>query len=64
MVSSLEEEMQEVEIVKTALFKKYTKKIDLKKFPNVDHVHFYGYYIGNFPNIINQLSIKSQIRLI
>ena len=35
--------------------KKYTKKIDLKKFPNVDHVHFYGYYIGNFPT----LSIKT-----
>ena len=31
--------------------KKYTKKINLKKFPNVDHVHFYGYYIGNFPTL-------------
>ncbi len=22
-----------------------------KKFPNVEHVHFYGFYIGNFPDI-------------
>lgn len=26
------------------------KKI-LKKFPAVDHVHFYGYYIGNYPTL-------------
>lgn len=24
---------------------------DLKKFPNVDHVHFYGFYIGNYPGL-------------
>jgi CDP-6-deoxy-D-xylo-4-hexulose-3-dehydrase len=22
-----------------------------KKFPNVEHIHFYGFYIGNFPDI-------------
>ena len=22
-----------------------------KDFPNVDHVHFYGFYIGNFPSL-------------
>ena len=22
-----------------------------KKFPEVEHVHFYGFYIGNFPDI-------------
>ncbi len=31
--------------------KSYTKKIKLKNFPNVDHVHFYGYYIGNYPSL-------------
>ena len=31
--------------------KKYTKNINLKKFKNVDHVHFYGMYIGNFPTL-------------
>ena len=31
--------------------KTYTKNINLKKFPVVDHVHFYGYYIGNFPTL-------------
>jgi CDP-6-deoxy-D-xylo-4-hexulose-3-dehydrase len=24
---------------------------DLKQFPNVDHVHFYGFYIGNYPGL-------------
>ncbi len=27
------------------------KKFNLKHFPNVDHVHFYGYYIGNYPSL-------------
>ncbi len=31
--------------------KKYLNKINLKLFPNVEHVHDYGYYIGNFPNL-------------
>jgi CDP-6-deoxy-D-xylo-4-hexulose-3-dehydrase len=22
-----------------------------KQFPNADHVHFYGYYIGNYPSL-------------
>ena len=22
-----------------------------KKFPKVEHIHFYGFYIGNFPDI-------------
>lgn len=32
----------------------YLKKIfkeDLTKYPCVDHVHFYGFYIGNFPSL-------------
>jgi len=24
---------------------------DLKQYPKVDHVHFYGYYIGNYPEL-------------
>jgi CDP-6-deoxy-D-xylo-4-hexulose-3-dehydrase len=24
---------------------------DLGQFPNVDHVHFYGFYIGNYPGL-------------
>ena len=31
--------------------KKYIKSYKLKDFPNVEHVHFYGYYIGNYPNL-------------
>lgn len=33
----------------------YLKKIvgekEYKKYPNVDHVHFYGFYIGNYPTL-------------
>ena len=31
--------------------KPYLKKIKLNKFPEVEHVHFFGYYIGNFPSL-------------
>ncbi len=31
--------------------KKFIKKVNLKKFPNVEKVHFFGYYIGNYPNL-------------
>ena len=31
--------------------KKYIKKFSINKFKNVDHVHFYGYYIGNYPTL-------------
>ena len=31
--------------------KRYTKNIRLEKFPNVEKVHFFGYYIGNYPNL-------------
>jgi CDP-6-deoxy-D-xylo-4-hexulose-3-dehydrase len=31
--------------------KAYRKKYNLKNFPNVEHVHFYGYYIGNYPSL-------------
>ena len=29
--------------------KNYLKKINLKNFNEVDHIHFFGYYIGNYP---------------
>lgn len=31
--------------------KKYVKKINLKSFSNVEYVHDFGYYIGNYPNL-------------
>jgi CDP-6-deoxy-D-xylo-4-hexulose-3-dehydrase len=33
----------------------YLKKImgerEFEKYPNVDHIHFYGFYIGNYPGL-------------
>ena len=31
--------------------KKVLKKINFKKFKEVDHIHFFGYYIGNYPTL-------------
>jgi len=31
--------------------KRLLGKPDLSQFPNVDHVHFYGFYIGNYPGL-------------
>ena len=31
--------------------KKFVKKLNLKKFKEVDHIHFFGYYIGNYPSL-------------
>ena len=31
--------------------KKYIKGINLKNFKEVDHIHFFGYYIGNYPSL-------------
>ena len=38
--------------------KKYTKNINLKNFPNVEHVHFFGYYIGNYPDLKKSKILK------
>lgn len=27
---------------------------EYEKYPEVEHIHFYGYYIGNYPNLKNQ----------
>ncbi len=31
--------------------KEYVKNINLKKFKHVEHIHFFGYYIGNYPSL-------------
>ena len=31
--------------------KKIVKKINIERFKEVDHIHFYGYYIGNYPTL-------------
>ena len=31
--------------------KPFIKRVNLKKFPVVEHVHFFGYYIGNYPGL-------------
>jgi len=38
--------------------KNIVKNINLKNFANVDHVHFFGYYIGNYPSLKNEKIIK------
>jgi CDP-4-dehydro-6-deoxyglucose reductase, E1 len=43
--------------------KNYVKKLNLKKFKEVDHVHFYGYYIGNFPSL-SSIKIKKICKIL
>jgi CDP-6-deoxy-D-xylo-4-hexulose-3-dehydrase len=31
--------------------KPYVSHLDLAAFPNIEHVHFYGFYIGNYPSL-------------
>ena len=31
--------------------KEFSKNINFKKFKNVDRIHFFGYYIGNYPTL-------------
>ena len=38
--------------------KKFLKKINLKKFKEVDHIHFFGYYIGNYPSLNTKKIVK------
>ncbi len=46
--------------IRQPYLKKYFKKYSLNNFHNVDHVHFYGYYIGNYPT----LNVKKIDRII
>ena len=39
--------------------KKFIRNVNLKNFKEVDHIHFFGYYIGNYPS----LSSKKIMRL-
>ena len=38
--------------------KKYIKGINLKNFKEVDHIHFFGYYIGNYPSLKKSKILK------
>ena len=38
--------------------KEFIKKINLKDFAEVDHIHFFGYYIGNYPSLKKEKIIK------
>ena len=38
--------------------KNIIKNVNLKNFINVDHVHFFGYYIGNYPSLTKEKIIK------
>ena len=35
------------------------KKYNLNNFKNVEHIHFYGYYIGNFPDLKKSRILKT-----
>ena len=37
--------------IRQPYIKKIVNKLNLNNFQNVDHVHFYGYYIGNYPSL-------------
>ena len=38
--------------------KNFVKKINLNNFKEVDHIHFFGYYIGNYPSLSKNKIIK------
>ena len=38
--------------------KNIVKNVNLNNFKNVEHVHFFGYYIGNYPSLKSQKIIK------
>tara|TARA_B100000902_G_scaffold399733_1_gene472160 strand:+ start:3021 stop:4208 length:1188 start_codon:yes stop_codon:yes gene_type:complete len=38
--------------------KKFIKKVNFKEFKNVDHIHFFGYYIGNYPSLTSKKILK------
>ena len=38
--------------------KEFAKKINFKNFKEVDHVHFFGYYIGNYPSLNKKKILK------
>ncbi len=38
--------------------KSYLKNINFKNFKEVDHIHFFGYYIGNYPSLKKEKIIQ------
>ena len=38
--------------------KNFTKNLNIKSFKQVDHIHFFGYYIGNYPSLQTKKIIK------
>jgi CDP-6-deoxy-D-xylo-4-hexulose-3-dehydrase len=43
--------------------KKYIKMKNFSNFKNVEHVHFFGYYIGNYPDL-SKLKIKKITKIL
>ena len=44
--------------IRQPYIKEYVKKIDLKKFKNVEIVNSFGYYIGNYPSLKKDKILK------
>jgi CDP-6-deoxy-D-xylo-4-hexulose-3-dehydrase len=38
--------------------KKLFKKIKISEYPEVDHIHHFGYYIGNYPSLTRSKILK------
>ena len=43
--------------------KKYISNVNLKKFKTVEHVHSFGYYIGNYPSV-NRIKITKICKIL
>jgi len=46
-------------MLRQPFLKKFTKKLKIKNFKNTEHVHHYGYYIGNYPKLTKNRIIKT-----
>jgi len=44
--------------IRQPYLKPYISNINFKNFKNVDHIHFFGYYIGNYPSLKKEKIIK------
>ena len=44
--------------IRQPYLKKITKKLNLNNFPVVEHVHNFGYYIGNYPSLKKSKILK------
>ncbi len=44
--------------IRQPYLEKITKKLNLNKFPVVEHVHNFGYYIGNYPSLKKSKILK------